>query len=259
MPKFVLPGFGQEEVEAEGGKFSVYEGPLPPKNKRTRVKVKGLKIKINSAGNPMLKAIAEIDAPKGHPMHQYNGAVMFWNGNLTKQGAGYVNEFLQAIAGSATLGKKLAEAVWLGKHGGLNLAGDGKPKKDSDLAINAIGTIKFDPNKDRHAEVITAHSRVGKGERKGELDLAVGSWVLPKKVDTTPADEPVDEEDEDDSGVEEEDGVEVEQEEDGDLSDEDDAGDDDSEDEESEEDSDESEPEEDEDDGDGAIAKEPPF
>lgn len=253
MPKFVLPGFGQEEVEAQGGSFTVYEGPLPPKNKRVRVKVKNVKIKINSAGNPMLKAIAEIAAPKGHPMAEYNGAVAFWNGNLTKQGAGYVNEFLQSIAGSATVGKKLSEAVWLGKHGGINLGGDGKPKKDADTVVNAIGTIKFSPDKDRFAEIVTAHSKVNKGDRKGEIDLAVGSWVLPKPVDKTPDDQPVEDED----GIDEEDGVEVEQEEDGDLSEEDDAGDDEDDSDESDEsdDSDDS----DEDDGDGAIAKEPPF
>ena len=242
MPKFVLSGFGQEEVEATGGSFTVYEGPLPPKNKRVRVKVKNVKLKINSAGDPMLKAIAEIDAPKGHPMHQYNGAVAFWNGNLTKKGAGYVNEFLQAIAGSVTLGKKLSEAVWKGQHGGINLGGDGKPKKDSDLPVNAIGTIKFD--KDRHAEIMTAHSKVNKGDRKGEIDLAVGQWVLPKPVDENPSNEPVDE---DEEGIDEEDGVEVEQEED-----------DSDEDESDESDEDETD-DSDEDDGDGAIAKEPPF
>lgn len=242
MPQFKLPGFGQEEVNAEGGSFKVYEGPLPPKNKRTRVRIKNLKIKINSSNNPMFTCIAEVDNKPGHPYAQYNGAVMFWNGNLTKQGAGYVNEFLQAVAGNATLGKKLAEAVWVAKHGGMNLA-EKAPTKDG-VIVNAIGTMKFGADKERYAEVITAHSKVGKGPRKGEIDLAVGSWVLPKAVERTP-----DEEDEDEANDyadedDQEDGVEVDEDEDED---------------EDEDDADEDESDEEDEDSPEGYSKEPPF
>lgn len=245
MPQFKLPGFGQAQVDAKGGEFQVYDGPLPPRNKRVRVKVKQFKIKINKAGNPMFVCIAEIAAPKNHPMAQYNGAAAWWNGNLTEQGSGYVNDFLQAIAGSATLGKKLSEAVWLGKHGGMKLVGEKAPTKEGVL-MGAIGTVTFKNDKDTYAEIVTAHEKVKQGDLKGETVLRVGSWVLPKKVDETPADEVDDEDDED---TDEDEGVEV---------DEDDGDEEESEDEESDEDDDESDDDEDEDGSEG-YSKEPPF
>lgn len=245
MPQFKLAGFGQEEVNAEGGQFRPYDGPLPPRNKRVRVKVKQFKIKINNSGNPMFTCLAEIAVPKGHPMFEYNGAAAWWNGNLTKQGAGYVNEFLQAVAGSATLGKKLAQAVWQGMHGGMRLIGAKEPTKDGVL-VGALGTVTFKADKDTYAEIITAHEKVKKGDLKGETVLRVGSWVLPKAVEKTP-----DEEDEDETSdydeVAEEDGVEVEEDEDSEEAEEDE-----------ESDADDDAEDEDEDGSEG-FSKEPPF
>lgn len=248
MPQFKLPGFGQEQVEAQGGEFKPYDGPLPPKNKRVRVKIKQFKIKINKSGNPMFTCLAEIAAPKSHPMAQYNGAAAWWNGNLTQQGAGYVNDFLQAIAGSATLGKKLSEAVWVGKHGGMRLVGAKEPTKDGVL-MAAIGTVAFKADKDTFAEIITAHEKVKQGANKGEIVLRVGAWVLPKAVERTPDEEDEDEADDYADDVDQEDGVEVEEDEDSEdvEEDEDDADEDD-----------ESDADEDEDGSEG-FTKEPPF
>jgi hypothetical protein len=168
-----------------------------------------LKLKINKSNNPMLNCVVEIDMPEGHALAKFNGCPAWWNGNLTKESAGYVNAFLRSIAGSEAKGKKLISEFW---DKGMNLIGGTKPTKDSPLAIGALGGMKIDENNPPRGYILTK-TRNKFGGTAGEKEMDIASWVLPKSA--------IEGEKVDDSGevvdeIEEEDGVEVEQE-DGDV------------------------------------------
>lgn len=220
MPRFKVEGFGDEVKEAEAGGFSVYDGELPPKNSLVRVRVKQLKLKINKNNAPMLNCVVEVDMPEGHKLAKYNGCPAWWNGNLTKESAGYVNAFLRSIAGSEIKGKKLIADFW---DKGMNLIGGTKPTKDSPLAIAALGSMKIDENNPPRGYILTK-TKNKFGGSAGEKEMDIASWVLPKSAVEG---DKVDDDGEVVEEIEEEDGVEVEQEEDGDLDPEDDAGDED--------------------------------
>lgn len=214
MPRFKVEGFGSEVKEAEAGSFSVYEGDLPPKNSLVRVKVKQLKLKLNKNEQPMLNCVVEIDMPEGHKLAKYNGCPAWWNGNITKEGAGYINAFLRSLAGSEAKGKKLISDFW---DKGINLVGEGKPSK-AGVPIAALGSMKVDPDNPPRGYILTK-TKNKFGGAPGEKEMDIASWVLPKSA--------IDGDKVDDDGevveeIEEEDGVEVEQEEDGDVVDEDD-------------------------------------
>lgn len=217
MPRFKVEGFGDEVKEAEAGSYEVYDGPIPPKNTLVRVKVKQLKLKINKNNNPMLNCVVEVHMPDGHALAKYNKCPAWWNGNLTKESAGYVNAFLRSIAGSEAKGKKLIADFW---DKGMNLIGGSKPTKDSPLGIAALGSMKIDENNPPIGYILTKVKNKYGGQ-PGEKEMDIASWVLPKSAIEG---DKVDDDGEVVDEIEEEDGVEVEQEEDGDVVEDEDDG-----------------------------------
>lgn len=199
MPRFSLSGFGSEVKEAEAGSFEPYDGPLPPKNTLARVKVKQLKLKLNKNEQPMLNCVVEIDMPEGHKDAKYNGCPAWWNGNITKESAGFVNAFLRSIAGSEEKAKKVINDFW---DRGLNLVGDSKPNK-AGVPIGALGSLKIDPDKTLHGYILTKTKKNFQDKSVTEMDVA--SWVLPKSAIEGPV---TDDDGEEIDEVEEEDGDE---------------------------------------------------
>lgn len=205
MPRFKVEGFGDEVLEAEAGSFAPYDGPLPPKNTLLRVKVKQLKLKLNKNDTPMLNCVVEVDMPKGHNDAKYNGCPAWWNGNITRESAGYINAFLRSLAGSDAKGKQLIAEFW---KKGMNLLGDSKPNK-AGVPIIAIGSMKVDPEKPPTGYILSKLKTDFHDKTKKVMDVA--EWVLPKSAVEGPA---VDADGDEIEEVEEEDGVEVEQEDD---------------------------------------------
>lgn len=216
MPRFKLEGFGNEVKEAEAGTFAPYDGPIPPSKTLLRVKVKQLRLKVNKNNDFMLNCVVEVDMPAGHDSAKYNGCPAWWNGNLTKESAGYVNAFLRSIAGSEPKAKRLINDFW---DKGMGLIGGDKPTKDKPLLIKALGSMPIDPEKPPTGYILSKTKSKYKGA-PGEKEMDVAEWVLPKSAtEGTPVGDGGEEVEE---VIEEEDGVEVEQEEDGDLDPEDD-------------------------------------
>jgi len=87
---------GADAAEATSDSESFYDGPTPPKGVyRTRLKF--LKLKTNKNNDPMLNGIMEIEEPKGSDKAKYNGYGIWFNINVTRQGAPYVNNFLDTL------------------------------------------------------------------------------------------------------------------------------------------------------------------
>lgn len=109
--------------EAEG--FA--SAPLPP-NGTYRYLLKRLKLVNNSSGDPMLKALFVMADLTGK-FDKHNDSACWWNGNLTKQGAPFVNRALNA------LGINLKD-VWTSRM----MVDD-----DDDQLVVKIGPKKLDP------------------------------------------------------------------------------------------------------------------
>jgi hypothetical protein len=202
MPKVAWGGdFGRDVETAEGGDFEPYDGPTPKKGVYiTRMKL--LRLKINSNDDHMLNGLFVIDEPKSSPKSKYNGCPMWWNGNITEQGAGYINKFLDVLG----LDRK---AFWSGKvlHDG---DGDGvktlgNVTKVGQKAIKLGQLVKVSGTPNTYNE---------------ETNLQVGGFL--ELVKGRPADDVDEDEDEyDEEEVEEDDDEEDEDGEDEEYEDED--------------------------------------
>lgn len=95
MAKKVKWGIGDDEPEAASGEFNDYDGPVPPRGVY-RVVLKKLWLTENKNGDQMIKGIAEIAGEKGEKK-QYNGYAIWFNQNVTEQGAPYLKAFLDAL------------------------------------------------------------------------------------------------------------------------------------------------------------------
>lgn len=74
----------------------IYLGPKPTGGVYPVI-LKRMVLKTNKNGDPMLSGIAEIQAKKSDPRARFNGYAIFWNQNVTNQGAKYINAFLDAL------------------------------------------------------------------------------------------------------------------------------------------------------------------
>jgi hypothetical protein len=193
-------------------------------------------MKINKNNDHMLNCLVEICEPGASKKANYNGYGFWWNSNITDEGAGYINQFLDAISGEDARVKK---AFWNGK-----CRTNKPPKKGEAVTVMAIGPLKI------QQEGMPCVVAAFKGKKfNDEINLKVGDWLLPSAASDI-ADDDVDTPDDEDVETEYEE-VETEQDDDGDIEDDDDDDDDDD----SDDDSDavETEPSEDDDDD------EPPF
>lgn len=186
----------REAATAEGGDFEPYDGPTPPKGVY-RTKLRMLRLKVNKNGDNMLNGLFVIDE-KDPKKKKYNTYPMWWNGNVTEQGAGYINKFLDAFGFDR-------KAFWAAKvvHDG---DGDGEKTLGN---ITKIGSkvVKEDT-------IVYVSGRPN--NYNGETSLQVGSFLLdPPKSRQSEEDEDEDDDDYDDELDEDED-------EDDDVEDEDD-------------------------------------
>lgn len=201
-----------------------YDGPVPPAGVY-RVKVKFVQVKENRNGDPMLNGVAEIAEPKGSKKSKFNGYGIWFNQNVTDQGAPYLNQFLTA------LGMSYKDF----KSGKVQVDAGDPPK------IIKVGGIKAE---DRVCNLTTR-----RGEYNGEERLESVRWSAIKDEDA----------DEDDDIIEEDEDLEEDDVEDEDEVDEDDESEDDEEDDEDEEDDsdeDEDDESEEEDDEEGYTREE---
>lgn len=228
--------FGVADAKAaakvDGGQFSNYDGPIPPKGVYEGV-VKNAQLKVSKSGHPMMMVVVELDSTD-KKKKKYNGCPIFANVVIMDKTLGMVNNFLDALAGSATKGKKVRNTFW--EEGVVVTKGE---KKDSNLGeievgkIASVGGIK-----------LTGKNRIVLSGEPGEWDgkerFEQNQWIVPVNQDQD--DDEGDDLDEDEDDLDEDDDEDDEEYDD----DDEDASDDDDEDEEddSDDEDDEEEPEE---------------
>lgn len=166
----VIKSFGIQGAEnADAGSFSAYDGPLPPPKKPYRAMLKRLELVRNSNKNPMLRVLCELDAAdKNSEVAQYDGCPVWANQNVTDQGKGYVNQFLDALSnGTQEDIKRIRHAFW---NGGLVVDGDslGHVLRIGKKAINS-------PKANIPIYFIAKHKTF-----EGEKSLDVASWLIKK-------------------------------------------------------------------------------
>jgi len=146
-----------------------YVGSRPPKGVY-RVLVKRLTLTINKNGDYMLNAVLEINEPESSPKARYNKYGFWWNGNVTDEGAGYINQFLDAISNGKSAVK---DAFYAGK-----LRTFEAPKKGHKAAVMAIGPLRIQ----QEGMPAIVNTRLGK-PYNGETNLAVADWLLPSQLE----------------------------------------------------------------------------
>jgi hypothetical protein len=165
----------------------IYNGDTPPRG-LYKVLARRLGMKINRNGDPMLNCLVEIQEPGSSSKAKYNGYGFWWNGNVTDEGAGYINQFLDAISGEDV---RVRKAFWNGKCRTSEM-----PKKGKTVAVTAIGPLKI--KQEGMPAVVSAF----KGKPfKGEINLRVGDWLLPAAA-TEMTDDDVDTPDDEDVDAE---------------------------------------------------------
>lgn len=158
--------------------------PAPPKG-RYKVRLKrmthGTIRSGDNAGAPRFNCLLELIGPKS--AEQYIG-YGFWHGlNLTKQSAGYVNQFLNGIAGSSEAAQRsLRKSFW-----GADIL------VDDESHVQRIGKVKIGSPDGQITFEIT--SKVGK-DRDGNPRSEVVSILVPQN-DTGATFDSEDDDDED--------------------------------------------------------------
>lgn len=161
MPKlkpFNISGM-QDVVDAEPS--GIRDIPAPPKG-RYKVRLKRMthgNIRSgDNAGAPRFNCLLELIGPKSADKYVGYG---FWHGlNLTKQGAGYVNQFLNGLAGSSESAQRaLRKAFWAADI-----------VVDDDGHVQRIGKTKISsPDGQLTLEVTTRMGKDRDGNPRGEV------------------------------------------------------------------------------------------
>ena len=206
--KVTLAGMPSEPGEM-GGSF--YDGPVPPPG-LYKGSLKRLALKTNKNGDYMVNGLIEISEKAGTAKAKFNGYGIWFNQNVTAQGAPYLSNFLKAIG--------CTYKAFVADNGVV--VDDAEPPN-----IIKIGAKKITP--DIMVSVVTKA-----GLYNGEEKLDVTRFVV--KADEDEADDDMEDED-----IEEEEDEEAEDDE---ADEDDDSEDDEDEDEDEDEDDEEAEDEE---------------
>lgn len=169
-----------DAIDAElTGNF--YDGPVPPARQVYRAKVKRMELGktgpgAKNPGAPLLTLLLEFCATKNSDASQYDGYGVWHRLNVTKQGAAFVNQFLEAIAqGDDEKFAKIKKAFW---GGGLVVDGD-----DEGHVIR-IGNLRVEsPNGELIVYIGTKTDSY-----KGEERLAVTRFLWPANGDEAASD-----------------------------------------------------------------------
>lgn len=156
-------GIGAEEPE-DLQQFDVYDGELPPKGVYN-CRVKFLRLTTNKNDDDMIKGLLVIDETGNKK--QYNGYGIWFNQNVTEQGAPYLLRFLKALG--------LTWKDFINR----TVVDDADPPN-----ITKIGDLKFD--KEPAVRVLAK-----RGSYQGNDKLDVTSFLAPRDES---------DEDEDDDG-----------------------------------------------------------
>ncbi|UVK63863.1 hypothetical protein SEA_LILYPAD_59 [Gordonia phage LilyPad] len=213
--------------------IKTYQGPKPPSGSY-KCALKQLTIKENRNGDNMLSFVAEI-ADTG-PRAKYNGFAIFGQQNITDQGAGYVNQLLDAISDGDS---SVKEEFW---EGAVKTKKAEKPDKNGKPVyhVRSIGDFKVGSPDDLDIEIVITGK---KGSYGGEYKLDAQGYG-PASLDLDGDDEDEDDieaDDEDDDeqlGEVEEDSDDEDSDDDSDDEDEGDVFDDEDEDDEDEDEDD---------------------
>lgn len=175
MPVFKISGFGDDVVDARGGEFQPYDGPIPPKGTILVGLIKQIQLTKNRNGELMVKCLFEAKGNEGDKA-KYDGLPVWWNGNVTEQGKGFVNDFLIALAArNGAEPKTVIRAFW--QKGPAIEDAQGKLPSP----IKGIGTFRIEPN-GMKGKISTKV-----GEYKGDEKAEVGFWIVPKPGEDTAA------------------------------------------------------------------------
>lgn len=207
MPK--LKPFNIAGLEdAENAEATFKDVPMPPKGSyKVRLKrmVHGTIKSGDNAGAARFNCLLELVGPESASKYKGYG---FWYGlNLTKQGAGYCNQFLNGLAGSDEAKQRaLRKAFW-----------SADIVVDDEGHVQRIGKLKIgSPDGERELDVTT---KVGKDNRDGSPRGEIASILIAQNASAS--DDADEDEDEDDpipadDVVEDDDDEEVEEDEDDD-------------------------------------------
>jgi len=188
MPKATWGNIEGNPFEDDLEDYDVYDGEQPPKGVY-RCTLKFLRLKENSNGDPMLNGLLVINEPKGSKKSQFNGYDFWFNQNVTKQGAPYVNNFLAALVPEDKVAA-LRKAFW-----GQKVMLD----KNEPPNVVSIGTLKL-LDKTPLVSVNTKNKLYN-----GETSLDVSKFMRPKddEVGDAPADDEEEWAEDEDEGDEE--------------------------------------------------------
>lgn len=159
-----------DAINAEAGEGATfYDGPVPPKGAYRGILKRLELIAENKSGNPMLKYLIELKAREGSEAAQYDGYPIWGNQNVTDQGKGYVNQFLDALTnGSDEQILVTRKAFWTG---GLVVEDDGEGH------VIRIGKMQIgSPTGSR-----TVAFQAKKKTYKGEESLEVARFLVTKE------------------------------------------------------------------------------
>jgi hypothetical protein len=168
MPVFKISGFGDDVVEARGGEFQPYDGPIPPKGTILVGLIKQFQLTRNKGGDLMLKCLFEAKGNEADKA-KYDGLPVWWNGNVTEQGKGFVNDFLAMLAARNGADPKTVIRAFWQKGPAIE---DAQGKLPS--PIKGLGTFRINPN-GMKGKISTKV-----GEYKGDEKAEVGFWIMPK-------------------------------------------------------------------------------
>src|SRR5882757_227233 len=178
MPKATWGNIEGNPFEDDLEDYDVYDGEMPPKGVY-RCTLKFLRLKENSNGDPMLNGLLVINEPKGSKKSQYNGYDFWFNQNVTKQGAPYLNNFLSALVSEDKV-PALRKAFW-----GQKVMLD----KNEPPNVVSIGTLKLLDK----TPLVAVNTKLK--TYNGDVSLDVSKFMRPKDEDLG-TDAPVEDEEE---------------------------------------------------------------
>lgn len=143
MPKATWGQIEGSPFEDDLEYIPIYDGEMPPKG-LYRLRLKMLRLKDNANGDKMLNGLVIVNEPSGSSKVQYNGYDTWFNLNITKQGARWVNNFLSALVPEdkvAALRKAFwGQKVMIDKNDPpniLSIGGVKMPESGADILVSA--------------------------------------------------------------------------------------------------------------------------
>lgn len=180
-----------EAAEDQGSGF--YSGPVPQEKGVYPCKLKKFELVTNRKGDPMIKAMAVIDAPKGHKFAKFNGYAIWFQQNVTDQGKPFVNQLLNALSdGTEENSRAIRSAFWSGGMTAENKL-PSEPSKSAG-SILKIGPLKFGTKLEEGKIEILIAGKPGK-DQNDQPKLDAGRYIMPQP----PAEDDEDDDDDDES------------------------------------------------------------